>query len=124
MLASADERAVVGGGQHQRERGAYERVVVDDEDADHVVHGSQAQRRYSPVVVIPCSSRPPASSARSVSPISPAPAPGILPLRRPTASGLRTSISSPAPGPPDTLTSTAVSRACLRALVSPSCTIR
>src|SRR5262249_56157086 len=55
-----------------REAGPDERVIVDDEDPDrgvHLGHGSHAQSRKSPAAVGPCSSRPPARLARSVSPI-------------------------------------------------------
>ena len=51
-----------------------------------------------PRASVPCSSRPPASSARSRSPTSPAPAPGIAAVRRPSARGCAPR-SEPVAGP-------------------------
>jgi hypothetical protein len=55
----------------------------------------------------------------------PVPVPGIsVAVATPTGRRLRISMVSPVPAVPSTVTSTAAPRACLRALVSPSWTIR
>ena len=80
----AEHLAAVGGlghhlearcaGEHHPQAGAHERVVVDEQDADH--RGRRARRTNAPSGSTPCSSSPPASVTRSASPIRPVPAPG------------------------------------------------
>ncbi len=80
----AEHLAAVGGlahhlealraGEHHPQAGAHERVVVDEQDADH--RGSRARRTKAPSGSTPDSSSPPASVTRSASPIRPVPAPG------------------------------------------------
>lgn len=64
---------------------------------------------------------PPAICARSATPTSPNPAP-----TRPddAVNGFDTSMVRPSPGRPDSVTRTGADTACLRALVSPSWTMR
>ena len=109
-------------GEHHPQAGAHERVVVDEQDADH--RGRRARRTNAPSGSTPCSSSPPASVTRSARPIEAGPRPG---QRRPRRDGHRREAA-------DLDLQGAVGRvdrechgrpgACLRALVSPSCTIR
>src|SRR3954447_21334152 len=69
-----DHVEVLGAGEHDPQAGAHERVVVDEQDADH--RGRLARRTYAPSGSTPCSSVPPASETRSASPIRPVPVPG------------------------------------------------
>src|SRR5690606_9531400 len=66
--------------KHHAQPHPYQRVVIGDEDADHVGHGSHASRRNSTLPsgsrLGPWSRRPPASLTRSARPSSPARAPG------------------------------------------------
>ena len=45
VLRLADDLEVVGAAEHHRQPGAHERVVVDDQHADHAGHGSHAHSR-------------------------------------------------------------------------------
>lgn len=84
----ADDLHVLGTAQHEGQPGPHQRVVVDEEQSDrshasYVItvatgrlgvaqpHGSLARTSKPPPGVGPCSRVPPASVARSVSPISP-----------------------------------------------------
>src|SRR5439155_18185369 len=117
----ADDCNILGAGEQHREAGADERVIVDDEHADlliHFGHGSQARSRKSPCSSSPCSRWPPESAARSANPTSPVPEPGIPAAPAAiTGAALRTSIASPPPGAPSTPRSTGADGACLRAFV-------
>ena len=96
----AEHLAAVGGlghhlearraGEHHPQAGAHERVIVDEQDADH--RGRRARRTKAPSGSTPCSSSPPASVTRSASPIRPVPAPGSgVPEATATGARLRTS---------------------------------
>src|SRR5690625_707636 len=108
--------------EDHREPRAYESVVVDDEDLDHGEHGSQARSSNSPRLLMRCRNDPPLSSARSLSPMSPSPAPGVV-AERPTRSGLRISRCTAVSSRPSS-TVTFAWGACLRALVSASWSLR
>src|ERR1700683_244924 len=145
----ADDLDLRGAGQHHRQSGTDQCVVVDDEDADRDSHGDPgmvARSTKSPIALVPCRRSPPTSASRSARPIRPAPgpggarteaaaAPGPAGARRasvaateggapPWARRLTISATSPACAVPVTVTSTMAPGACLRALVSPSWTTR
>src|SRR3954469_26014625 len=81
--------------EHQPDPGADQRIVVDQQHADHGGHGSVAVNRKPPPAAAPCSSVPPASDKRSASPIRPVPAPTCSPERLPPPLMTWTRISSP-----------------------------
>ena len=85
--------------EQHRQPGAHERVVVDDQDADLLVIAATAARRGARSRRSRrgrASSVPPDSVARSASPTSPVPEPGIgVPAAVRTGTGLRTSIVRP-----------------------------
>src|SRR3546814_11140702 len=94
-------------------RGADQRVVVDDQDSDHVDHGIHpCSTNMEPS--LRCSSSPPINSVRSVSPIRPSREPGVGEVPKP--SGLRITKSMPCSGSALLCTNTVVPAACLRAL--------
>src|SRR6201999_2340427 len=69
-----DRVEVRGAGGHDAQAGAHERVVVDEQDADH--RGRLARSTNAPSGSTPCSGVPPASGTRWASPIRPVPVPG------------------------------------------------
>ena len=53
----ADDLDLRGAGQHRRQSGTDQRVVVDDEDADRGSHGDPgmvARSTKSPIALVPC----------------------------------------------------------------------
>ena len=53
----ADDLDLRGAGQHHRQSGTDQRVVVNDKDADRGVHGHRgmvARRTKSPNALVPC----------------------------------------------------------------------
>src|SRR5699024_10021731 len=124
-----DDRDVLGAAEDHGEPGTHEGVVIDDRDADraavrtgliHEDHGSEAVRTNSWSLLMQYVSVPPLRAVRSDSPTSLRPERGVSVRTSPTRSGLRISTTTPSSGPPETVTRTSVSAACLRALVSPS----
>src|SRR5581483_10035303 len=101
----------------------YEGLVVGEQDARHRgggVRGIRAWRRKPPRVMGPASSSPPSRFTRSRMPIRPCPPPPTPSVRRPSSctSTWRQSSSY------RIRTQARAGPACLRTLVSPSCTIR
>ena len=149
-----DDDQAVGAVEHHRQAGPHQGVVVHEQDPDLARHAAGGPRRQSrsfrprqPGVQQELAvastghqaCRRPAQaarSARSAPSRSPAPAHGEPPQRgrarreppqrrpRADASRLTTLTSRPAPGPPPSVTRAGAPGACLRTLVSPSCTTR
>src|SRR6478736_4305641 len=117
-----DHVDVRGAGEHDPQAGAHERVVVDEQDADH--RGRLARRTNAPPGSTPCSSVPPASETRSARPIRPVFVSGSgAAAATATGARLRTSTCR-SPSGARRVRVTAAPGACLRALVRPSCAMR
>jgi hypothetical protein len=57
VVGLADDLDLRGAGQHHRQSGTDQRVVVDDEDADRGGHGHPgmvARSTKSPIALVPC----------------------------------------------------------------------